>query len=136
MHPERWGDPAAATDLPDSARGLIELAFGISETSARPATELPAPVLSAELLDSLRAATQGPGRPETSERKLQKALDRAKAEGRDEALREDIAMRKAVDLMVDSAKQITVEQAQARDKLWTPGKEGDEGAKEIWTPNS
>jgi trigger factor len=87
-----------------------------------------------ELLDSLRAATQGPGRPETSERKLQKALDRAKAEGRDEALREDIAMRKAVDLMVESAKQITVEQAQARDKLWTPGKEGDEAPKEIWTP--
>src|SRR3954465_10177763 len=89
-----------------------------------------------ELLDSLRAATQGPGRPETSERKLQKALDRAKSEGRDEALREDIAMRKAVDLMVDSAKRITVEQAKARDKLWTPGKEDDEGAvaKEIWTP--
>jgi trigger factor len=88
-----------------------------------------------ELLDSLRAATQGAGRPETSERKLQKALDRAKSEGRDEALREDIAMRKAVDLMVESAKTITVEQAQARDKIWTPGKEDDEaGAKEIWTP--
>jgi trigger factor len=86
-----------------------------------------------ELLDSLRAATQGPGRPETSERKLQKALDRAKAEGRDETLREDIAMRRAVDLMVDSAKQITVEQAQARDKLWTPGKD-EEPAKELWTP--
>jgi trigger factor len=89
-----------------------------------------------ELLESLRVATQGPGRPETSERKLQKALDRAKAEGRDEALREDIAMRKAVDLMVESAKPITVEQAQARDKLWTPGKEGDEPAKEIWTPGT
>ena len=87
-----------------------------------------------ELLDSLRAATQGPGRPETSERKLQKALDRAKAEGRDETLREDIAMRKAVDLMVESAKPISVDQAKARDKLWTPGKEGEAEAKEIWTP--
>jgi trigger factor len=87
-----------------------------------------------ELLASLRSATQGPGRPETSERKLQKALDRAKAEGRDEGLREDIAMRKAVDLMVESAKPITVEQAKARDKLWTPGKEGEAAAKEIWTP--
>jgi len=87
-----------------------------------------------EVLDSLRAATQGPGRPETSERKLQKAFDRAKAEGRDEALREDIAMRKAVDLMVESAKPISVEQAKARDKLWTPGKEGEAAAKEIWTP--
>jgi trigger factor len=75
-----------------------------------------------ELLDSLRAATQGPGRPPTSEKKLQKSLDRAKAEGRDEPLREDIAMRKAVDLLVDSAKQITVEQAKARDKIWTPEK--------------
>jgi trigger factor len=88
-----------------------------------------------ELLESLRAATQGAGRPETSERKLQKALDRAKAEGRDDVLREDIAMRKAVDLMVESAKPITVEQAQARDKLWTPGKDVEEPAKEIWTPD-
>jgi hypothetical protein len=44
-------------------------------------------------------------------------------------------MRRAVDLMVDSAKQITVEQAQARDKLWTPGKD-EEPAKEIWTPGT
>ena len=89
-----------------------------------------------ELLDSLRVATQGPGRPETSERKLQKSLDRAKKEGRDEPLREDIAMRKAVDLMVESASPISVEQAKARDKLWTPGKEGEEAAKEIWTPGT
>ena len=31
MHPNRWGDPAAATTLPDSARGLIEMAFGLEE---------------------------------------------------------------------------------------------------------
>src|SRR3954464_2750748 len=88
-----------------------------------------------ELLDSLRAATQGPGRGETSERKLHKALDRAKAEGRDEALREDIAMRKAVDLMVESAKPISVEQAKAGDKLWTPEKdERPPRGKELGTP--
>ena len=42
-------------------------------------------------------------------------------------------MRKAVDLLVESAKPITVEQAEARDKLWTPEKEaeGEEPAKEI-----
>ncbi len=84
-----------------------------------------------ELLDSLRAASQGPGRPPTSEKKLQKSLERAKAEGRAEALREDIAMRKAVDLMVDSAKPITPEQAEARGKIWTP----DKGpAEELQTP--
>ena len=30
MHPQRWGDPAAAAALPESARGLIELAFGLA----------------------------------------------------------------------------------------------------------
>src|SRR3954447_14083442 len=87
-----------------------------------------------ELLDSLRSATQGPGRPATNEKKLLKSLERAKKEGRDEPLREDIAMRKAVDLMVESAKPISVEQAQARDKLWTPEKDEKQAEKEIWTP--
>src|SRR3954468_9103150 len=41
-----------------------------------------------EFLNSLRAATQGPGRAPTIEAKLQKSLDRAKKEGRDEPLRE------------------------------------------------
>jgi trigger factor len=89
-----------------------------------------------ELLDSLRAATQGPGRPATSEKKLQKSLERAKQEGRDEPLREDIAMRKAVDLMVESAEAISVEQAKARDKIWTPEKDEADAPKEIWTPGS
>ena len=94
-------------------------------------------IIDEELLDSLRAATQGPGRPPTSEKKLQKSLERAKQEGRDEPLREDIAMRKAVDLMVDSATAISVDQAKARDKLWTPEKDEKEaGAQEIWTPGS
>jgi trigger factor len=90
-----------------------------------------------ELLDSLRQATQGRGDQPASEKQLQKSLQRAKGEGRDEPLREDIAMRKAVDLLVDSAKPITVEQAKARDKLWTPEKdEASEGEKQLWTPGS
>jgi alkyldihydroxyacetonephosphate synthase len=54
MHPQRWGDPVAATDLPESARGLIELAFGLRETPAQEAVTVPPPALSAELLDGLR----------------------------------------------------------------------------------
>ena len=46
-------------------------------------------------------------------------------------------MRKAVDLLVESAKPIPVEQAEARDKLWTPDKEKEEGGTaQIWTPGS
>jgi trigger factor len=71
-----------------------------------------------------------------NEEALRRSFERAVEQGRDESLREDIAMRKAVDLLVDNAKPISVEQAQARDKLWTPGKEAEEKSAEIWTPGS
>ncbi|MDX6511492.1 MAG: trigger factor, partial [Gaiellaceae bacterium] len=88
-----------------------------------------------ELLDSLREATAAGG-GEAGDAELQKAIERAKAEGRDDALREDIAMRKAVDLMVEHAKPIPLDQAEARDKLWTPEKEGKERSEKLWTPGS
>ena len=46
---------------------------------------------------------------------------------------EDIAMRKAVDLLVESANPVSVEQAEAKGKLWTPGRE-EQPAGELWTP--
>jgi alkyldihydroxyacetonephosphate synthase len=54
MHPQRWGDPAAAAELPDSARGLIELAFGLADTPALDDVAVPPSALPTELLDSLR----------------------------------------------------------------------------------
>jgi trigger factor len=75
--------------------------------------------------------------PDASDKQVQRALKRARSQGADEALREDIAMRKAVDLLVESAKAIPLEQAAARDKLWTPDKEKDEsGSAQIWTPGT
>ncbi len=55
MHPQRWGNPAAATSLPDSARGLIELAFGINEQPAVAGATPPAPVVEADALTALGA---------------------------------------------------------------------------------
>jgi trigger factor len=90
-----------------------------------------------EALETLRRAASGEGKP-PSEKKLQRNLEKAKAEGRDVALREDIAMRKAVDLVVESAVPVSPETAAARDALWTPGQEAEEGAGggQIWTPGS
>ncbi|MET0512912.1 MAG: trigger factor [Thermoleophilaceae bacterium] len=86
-----------------------------------------------EVTDAVREAAG----PDASDKQVKRALKRARQQGADEALREDIAMRKAVDLLVESAKPIPVEQAAAREKLWTPEKEGDEkGSGEIWTPGS
>jgi trigger factor len=86
-----------------------------------------------EVNEALRAAAP----PDASEKQLKRALKRARSQGADDALREDIAMRKAVDLVVEHAKPIPVEQAAAREALWTPEKE-ESGARsgEIWTPGS
>jgi trigger factor len=90
-----------------------------------------------EVEASLRQAVEASatGR-EPSEKQIKRALKRARSQGAEDALREDIAMRKAVDLLVEHAKPIPVDQARAREKLWTPEKEGKESAGKIWTPGS
>jgi trigger factor len=68
-----------------------------------------------DLMEALREAT-----PDVDDKRLQKALDQLKKDGRDAVLREDVAMRKAVDLVVEGAKPIEPERAAAREKIWTP----------------
>ncbi len=89
-----------------------------------------------EMLEALAPPAGQKGKPE-------KLLKRLRAEGRDALLIEEIRMRKAADLIIDTAKP--VERAQATDsgsategegeKLWTPEGEGQTAAAgEIWTP--
>src|SRR5919108_434784 len=80
-----------------------------------------------EMLEAL-----GPGEGEETPEKL---LERLRATGRDALLREDLRLRKAIDLIAESAKPIPREQAVAREKLWTPEKEREEGERPgLWTP--
>jgi trigger factor len=65
----------------------------------------------------------------------QKLLERLRENGRDAMVREDIQVRKAIDLVAESAKPIPLEQAEAREKIWTPEKEREE-AGSLWTPGS
>jgi trigger factor len=51
-------------------------------------------------------------------------LERVRKAGNVEALRDDVATRKALDLLVAQAKPISPAQAEARAKLWTPGDAG------------
>lgn len=88
-----------------------------------------------EMMDALRQASAQPGQKEPSEKALRRSLEKARKRGQDESLREDIAMRKAVDLIVEAAKPIAVEQAEAREEIWTPDDDKPE-KKEIWTPDS
>jgi len=93
-----------------------------------------------EIEEALRAAVSGAqsGDQPASDKQIKRALKRARSQGADDALREDIAMRKAVDFVAEHAKAIPVDQAKAREKLWTPGKDEAEQqpAGELWTPGS
>ena len=64
----------------------------------------------------------------------EKLLARLRENGRDAMVREDIQVRKAIDVVADSAKPIPLEQAEAREKIWTPEKEAEEKPSELWTP--
>ncbi len=85
-----------------------------------------------ELLESLE-------RPAAAERvSTKKLFERLRSSGRLDSLRDELAQRKAIDRIADSAKPISVEQAQARKKLWTPGADDPEkaAASELWTPGT
>src|SRR5581483_216992 len=68
---------------------------------------------------------------------VDKLLERLRETGRLDRMRQEVATRQAVELLVAEAKPISVDQAKARQKLWTPGKEGAEtGSGQLWTPGS
>ena len=74
---------------------------------------------------------------ERSSTKVEKLLEQLRSSGRLDRVREDVATSQALELLVREAKPISVEQAQARQKLWTPGKEdAGEGPGRLWTPGS
>lgn len=66
----------------------------------------------------------------------EKLLARLRADGRDAMVREDIRIRKAIDLIAESAKPIPMEREEARERLWTPEKEGEAKKGALWTPGS
>ena len=84
-----------------------------------------------ELLDAL-ASGDGDEGPERLLEQLRKA-------GRDRLLRAELRLRKAADVIAESAKPIPAEQAAARERLWTPETEGPEpeaAETGLWTPES
>ena len=84
-----------------------------------------------DVLDVLQSSAAREG---TTPEKLRDRLEKA---GRLDEIREDLAQRQAIDLITENARALTVEQARARDKLWTPDKEYPRGIeKPIWTPGS
>jgi trigger factor len=65
----------------------------------------------------------------------EKLLERLRENGRDAMVRDDIRARKAIELVAEAAKPIPLEQAEAREQIWTPEKEREK-AGGLWTPES
>jgi len=71
----------------------------------------------------------------------QQLLEDLRSSGRLEDVREDLAAREAIDLIASEAKPIPLAQAEAREAIWTPEKEGEAALKEtaeasqLWTPD-
>jgi trigger factor len=89
-----------------------------------------------EVSDEELLGALGPGEGDEAPEKM---LDSLRESGRDGLLRSELRLRKAADVIADSAKPIPAEQAAARDKLWTPEKEEPEPEKAesgLWTPGS
>src|SRR5215211_7516686 len=85
----------------------------------------------------------GPGEGKNAPEKL---LARLRETGRDALLRDDVRMRKAAEVIAESAKPIPMDRATAREQIWTPEKGEGETARaeepaaqkpgELWTPGS
>jgi trigger factor len=82
-----------------------------------------------DVLDALQASA---ARENTTPEKLRARLEQA---GRLDDLKRDLAQRRALEWLVEQATPISVEQAQARDKLWTPDKDVERSSGgRLWTP--
>ncbi len=62
------------------------------------------------------------------------AVAQLRESGRDELLRDDLRLRKALDRVAADAKRISPDLAHARGKLWTPDKESPATETKLWTP--
>ena len=61
----------------------------------------------------------------------------SKETGRDVPVRRELRLRRAVDVIADSAKPIEPGTARAREQIWTPEKQAkEEGSSQLWTPGA
>jgi trigger factor len=134
LDPRRYLELSGKTEeeLVTESEGDAELALKREAVLAEIVKAEGIEVSDEEVAEAIRAAAG----PDATEKQLKRTLKRARSQGADEALKDDIAMRKAVDLLVEHARPIPVDQAAAREKLWTPEKEREQGAGQIWTPGT
>ena len=135
---QRGMDPAAYLQMQGKTREeLIEEAKPESEQALKREAVLHAvadaegiEVTEDDLLDALQVP---PGHEDHGHPEPKQALEELRKSGRDKLLTEDLRMRKALEAIAEHAKPIPLEQAEAREQIWTPEKEREEKGS-LWTP--
>jgi trigger factor len=85
-----------------------------------------------DLLEALRGDDDSP----KAEKEARKGLEKLRSSGRDSLVREDIRIRRAAEVVVEAAKPIALDRAEAREQLWTPEKDEQKEKGRLWTPGS
>jgi trigger factor len=85
--------------------------------------------------DELEALQIPPGHEDHGHPEPEDALREIRESGREELFKDDLRMRRALELIAEGATPIPMEQAQAREEIWTPEKEREEKGG-LWTPGS
>ncbi len=117
----------AEPEAADALRREAVLAAVVEAESIEPGDE--------DVIEALKPTAEREGRP------AEELLEQLRGSGGLEPVRDEVAARQALELLVREAKPISVEQAKARKKLWTPGKDEEEsapaqGSGQLWTPGS
>jgi trigger factor len=85
--------------------------------------------------DELEALQIPPGHEDHGHPEPEDALREIRESGREELFKEDLRMRRALEVIGEQAQPIPMAQAQAREEIWTPEKEREEKGG-LWTPGS
>jgi len=85
--------------------------------------------------DMLEALQIPPGHEDHGHPEPSDALAEIRKSGREELFKDDLRMRRALELIAENANPIPKEQAEAREEIWTPEKEREEKGG-LWTPGS
>jgi len=85
--------------------------------------------------DELEALQIPPGHEDHGHPEPEDALREIRESGREELFKDDLRMRRALEVIGEAAQPIAMEQAQAREEIWTPEKEREEKGG-LWTPGS
>jgi trigger factor len=85
--------------------------------------------------DMLEALEIPPGHEDHGHPEPAEALAEIRQSGREDLFKDDLRMRRALELIAENANPIPKEQAEAREEIWTPEKEREEKGG-LWTPGS